>query len=56
MDGINRSVAARIAGAFTQWSQLDTKRQDLIKAQLKRIVEVEGISENLYEVASKSLS
>jgi aminopeptidase N len=54
VDSINRSVAARIAGAFTQWSQLDKKRQELIKAELKRIVAVEGISENLYEVASKS--
>ena len=55
VDRINRSVAARIAGAFTQWKQLDTKRQGLIKQELKRIVEVEGVSENLYEVASKSL-
>ncbi len=56
VDGINRSVAARIAGAFTQWAQLDTKRQGLITEQLKRIVDKEGISENLYEVASKSLT
>ena len=55
VDRINRSVAARIAGAFTQWKQLDTKRQDLIKQELTRILEVEGVSENLYEVASKSL-
>lgn len=55
MDKINRSVAARMAGAFTQWQQLDRARQDLIKAELKRIVEQEGVSENLYEVASKSL-
>ena len=55
VDRINRSVAARMAGAFTQWRQLDKKRQALIKHQLQRIVDEKDISENLYEVASKSL-
>ena len=55
VDRINRSVAARMAGAFTQWRQLDKKRQGLIKQQLQRIVDDKDISENLYEVASKSL-
>lgn len=55
MDKINRSVAARMAGAFTQWRQLDKKRQGLIKEQLQRIVDDKDISENVYEVASKSL-
>ena len=52
---MNRSVAARMAGAFTQWRQLDKKRQALIRQQLQRIVNEKDISENLYEVASKSL-
>lgn len=55
VDKINRSVAARMAGAFTQWRQLDKKRQSLIRAQLQRIVDEKDISENVYEVASKSL-
>lgn len=55
VDRINRSVAARMAGAFTQWRQLDKNRQGLIKQQLQRIVDDKDISENLYEVASKSL-
>ena len=55
VDKINRSVAARMAGAFTQWRQLDEKRQALIRQQLQGIVDEKDISENLYEVASKSL-
>lgn len=44
-----------MAGAFTQWKQLDKKRQGMIKEQLKRIVDEKDISENVFEVASKSL-
>ena len=55
VDRLNRSVAARISGGFTRWRQLDEKRQKLMKAEIKRIVETKGISENLYEVMNKSL-
>lgn len=55
LDKINRQVAARIANVFTTWRQYDSKRQQLMKTQLKRMVETEGLSENTMEVASKSL-
>lgn len=55
VDKINRQVAARMIGAFTTFKQFDPKRQALMKAQLQRIVETEGISENVFEIASKSV-
>lgn len=54
VDKINRQVAARMVGAFTNWRNFDEKRQGLMKAQLERIVKSEGLSENVYEIASKS--
>lgn len=56
VDKINRQVAARMVGAFTSWKQYDAGRQAMMKAQLERVVGAEGLSENVYEIASKSLS
>lgn len=55
VDPMNRTVGARLARPFTLWKQYDIRRQVLIKQQLQRIVDEKGISENLYEVASRSL-
>ena len=55
VDKVNKQVAARIAGAFTSWKQFDTARQGLMQAQLRRIMEEPGLSENVYEIVSKSL-
>jgi aminopeptidase N len=55
IDQINAQVAARLVSAFTRWKLFDPARQELMKAQLERIVGTEGLSENTYEIASKSL-
>lgn len=55
VDKINRQVAARMVGAFTTYKNYDAERQSMMKAQLERIVTTEGLSENVYEIASKSL-
>ena len=55
VDKINRQVAARLVSAFTTWKNFDQERQTLMKAQLQRIVDAPGISENVYEIASKSV-
>lgn len=56
VDKINRQVASRMIGAFTSYKQFDAKRQKLMKAQLQRIVETPGLSENVFEIASKSVN
>ncbi|GLC52687.1 hypothetical protein PLESTB_000657300 [Pleodorina starrii] len=55
VDGINHQVAARMVSAFTTWRQYDTERQAMMRAQLERIVAHPGLSENVFEIASKSL-
>ena len=55
LNAINPQIAARIMGPLTRWRKFDAGRQDLMKASLERILEIEDISPDVYEIASKSL-
>jgi aminopeptidase N len=55
LDGINHQVAARLVSPFTAYKRYDSARQELLKKQLERILRHEGLSENVYEIVSKSL-
>jgi aminopeptidase N len=44
-----------VASAFTTFRQYDPKRQALMRAQLQRIADSEGLCENVFEIVSKSL-
>ena len=54
MDKQNPQVAARLLGAFGIWNKLDTVRQNLSKAELRRILAAKP-SANVLEIATKSL-
>jgi len=56
LDRLNPQVAARLLGAFKSWRQFDSARQDRMKAVLEKVVNAPGISQDVYEIASKSLS
>jgi hypothetical protein len=55
LDQVNHQVASRVVSAFTTFKQYDKERQAMIVAQLRRIAAVNGLSENVFEVVSKSL-
>lgn len=55
LNKVNAIVASRVASAFTTYRQYDAPRQALMRAQLQRIAGAEGLSENVYEIVSKSL-
>jgi aminopeptidase N len=55
LNAINPQVAARLVGAFGQWRRYDTDRQAKMRAALERIVRTEGLSPDVFEIASKSL-
>jgi aminopeptidase N len=55
VDKVNHQVSARIAGAFTAVKQVDTARQALIQAQLKRMMATEGLSANVSEILAKTI-
>lgn len=55
LDPLNPQVAARLVGAFGQWRRYDDHRQTRMKAALEQIVSTEGLSSDVYEIASKTL-
>jgi aminopeptidase N len=55
LNRINPQVAARLVGAFGQWRRFDAGRQALMKSALERIAGTEGLSPDVYEVATKTL-
>jgi aminopeptidase N len=52
---LNPQVASRMLSPLTSWRRYDTNRQGLMKKQLERIMNSPAISNDVYEVASKSL-
>ncbi|MGZ8226323.1 MAG: aminopeptidase N [Methylococcaceae bacterium] len=55
LNTLNPQVASRMVSALTSWRRYDQGRQELIKAQLEKIINTPNISKDVYEVASKSL-
>ncbi|CAH9089840.1 unnamed protein product [Cuscuta epithymum] len=56
LDKLNPQVASRMVSAFSRWKRYDETRQALAKAQLEMILSTEGLSENVFEIVSKSLA
>ncbi len=56
LDPLNPQVAARLLGALSRWRRYDSRRQNLMRDQLKRVAETAHLSKDVYEVASKSLA
>ena len=55
LDPINPQVAARLATQLGRWRRYDDGRQALMRAELSRILAAEGLSPDVFEIASKSL-
>ena len=56
LDSRNPQIAARLLTAMTRWRRYDDSRRQLMRAQLERIANTEGISKNVYEISTKSLA
>ncbi len=52
----NPQVAARMLEALTQWKRLDDKQGQLMKKALEKIQASGNLSEDVYEIVSKSLA
>jgi aminopeptidase N len=55
LDPLNPQIAARLLYPMTRWRRYDDLRQALMRGQLERILEVEGLSNDVFEVVSKTL-
>ncbi len=55
MDGINPQIASRLIDPLLRWRRLDVGRQEILQAELRRILEVPNLSKDVFEKASKAL-
>jgi len=55
LDPRNPQVAARMVAPLGQWRRFDAERQTLMQQELRRILELQGLSRNTFEMVSKSL-
>jgi aminopeptidase N len=55
LDSLNPKMSAGMASAFENWRRYDEKRQALMRGELEKTLKTEGISPNLFEVATKIL-
>jgi len=56
VNAINPSTAARLLTPMRQWQRYDSSRKVLMEQELKRILAEKDISNDVYEIVSKSLS
>ncbi len=56
LDRTNPQIAARFLAPLTRWRRYDQNRQNLMKAQLFKILNTPNPSMDVFEIASKSLS
>jgi aminopeptidase N len=55
LNTINPQIAARMLTPFTRWRRFDANRQQLMKAQLTRILAEPELARDVYELAEKSI-
>jgi aminopeptidase N len=55
-DKLNPQVAARLVPPFGRWRRFEPKRAELMRQALERIVAAPGLSKDVFEQVSKSLS
>ena len=56
LDRLNPQVAARMLGSFKSWREFEPARREKMEAALKRIAETQGLSRDVYEIATKTLT
>ena len=56
LNGINPQISARLVSPLGQWRRYDDKRQDLMKEALETILKTANISNDVYEMANRSLN
>ncbi len=56
LDAKNPQLASRLVTPLSRWKRYEEKRQNLMKAQLGRISDIEGLSPDVFELVSKSLN
>ena len=53
IDAINAQISSRLAGGFKLYERMNEQNRVVMKSELMRVLEQEGISKNLYEIVAK---
>ena len=56
LNALNPQIASRLLAPLTRWAKYDGARQQLMKAELERILASGELSSDVFEVVSKSLA
>ncbi|MCK0143445.1 aminopeptidase N [Aliiroseovarius sp. F20344] len=56
LDPVNPQIAARMTSAFETWRRYDADRQAMMKAQIERMLNAEGISRDSQEMLGRILN
>ncbi|MFK5986410.1 MAG: aminopeptidase N [Pseudomonadota bacterium] len=56
LDKLNPQVASRMVKSFSRWRRFSLPRQELMKQQLQRIIDLPELSGDVFEIVSKSLN
>jgi len=56
LNGLNPQIAARLLTPLSRWRRFNKTRQNLMKAELQRVLECPKLSKDVYEIASKSIT
>jgi aminopeptidase N len=55
MDKVNPQVAARLFGVFESWRRFAPHLRESMQREIERVAKSEGLSKNLFEIATRSL-
>jgi aminopeptidase N len=55
LDVLNPQMAARMAGAFNQWTRYDSSRRKAMKSELERMAASKGLSADVSEIVGNAL-
>lgn len=56
LNEFNPQIGARLLAPLSRWHRFDVARQELMRAELERILTGENLAKDIYEIASKSLA
>ena len=56
LNGINPQVASRMATSFRSWTQYDAPRRAFAASAMQRILSLKGLSNDVYEIISRTLA
>jgi len=56
LDRLNPQTASRMVRALMQWKRIESGRSQLMRAQLQRIADSDGLSGDVFEIVSKSMN